>query len=258
MSERDHLSIGEVLQLLQDEFPDITVSKIRFLESRGLIEPERTPSGYRKFSDTDVERLRWILTQQKVHFLPLKVIRQRLGAGDLDLPDDTGHQDDTDDASRAGVGEEPATPGGEGGSAPTGARSLARQPRTLALSAAELAARAGLRPADVRELQRLGMLVPTSWGNEEVFDDEAVAVATAAGRCKVLGIEARHLRMFKVAAEREAGVYEQLLVPLLKRSVPDREEARARLEELVELGDTLRVAMLRLVLAHHLTDERDS
>ncbi len=102
------------------------------------------------------------------------------------------------------------------------------------------------------------MLVPTRWGDEEVFDDEALAVATAAGRCRELGIEARHLRMFKVAAEREAGVYEQLLVPLLKRSVPGRDEARARLDDLVKLGEELRVAMLRLVLAHHLTDEGDA
>src|SRR5579862_6912667 len=78
MSERSHLSIGEVLSLLRDEFPDVTISKIRFLESQGLVDPERTPSGYRKFYDHDVERLRWILQQQREHFLPLKVIRGRL------------------------------------------------------------------------------------------------------------------------------------------------------------------------------------
>ena len=74
----NHLSIGEVLSSLQDEFPDVTVSKIRFLESQGLIDPERTPSGYRKFYDRDLTRLRWILHQQKEHFLPLKVIKERL------------------------------------------------------------------------------------------------------------------------------------------------------------------------------------
>ena len=74
----DHLSIGEVLSLLQDEFPDVTISKIRFLESQGLIDPERTPSGYRKFYESDIERLRWILVQQREHFLPLKVIKDRL------------------------------------------------------------------------------------------------------------------------------------------------------------------------------------
>src|SRR6516162_10202810 len=78
MAERTHLSIGEVLSLLREEFPDVTISKIRFLESQGLVDPERTPSGYRKFYEHDVERLRWILRQQREHFLPLKVIRGRL------------------------------------------------------------------------------------------------------------------------------------------------------------------------------------
>src|SRR5258707_5976080 len=79
--ERAHLSIGEVLALLQEEFPDITISKIRFLESQGLLDPERTPSGYRKFYEPDLTRLRWILTQQRDHFLPLRVIKERLDSG---------------------------------------------------------------------------------------------------------------------------------------------------------------------------------
>src|SRR5579871_544284 len=84
MVDRRHLSIGEVLNLLREEFPDVTISKIRFLESQGLLEPERSPSGYRKFFEADVERLRWVLRQQREHFLPLKVIRDRLADGDLD------------------------------------------------------------------------------------------------------------------------------------------------------------------------------
>src|SRR4051794_40862175 len=76
--DRAHLSIGEVLALLQEEFPDITISKIRFLESQGLLDPERTPSGYRKFYEPDIDRLRWILQQQRENFLPLRVIKDRL------------------------------------------------------------------------------------------------------------------------------------------------------------------------------------
>ena len=83
MTSRTYLSIGDVLTLLREEFPDVTISKIRFLESQGLVNPERSPSGYRKFFDHDVERLRWVLRQQREHFLPLKVIRDRLDAGDL-------------------------------------------------------------------------------------------------------------------------------------------------------------------------------
>src|SRR3984957_20649437 len=90
MAERSHLSIGEVLSLLREEFPDVTISKIRFLESQGLVDPERTPSGYRKFYEHDVERLRWILRQQREHFLPLKVINGRRRAGAGGQPDDLG------------------------------------------------------------------------------------------------------------------------------------------------------------------------
>ena len=91
MSSRTYLSIGDVLTLLREEFPDVTISKIRFLESQGLVNPERSPSGYRKFFDHDVERLRWVLRQQREHFLPLKVIRDRLADGELDDPGDHGN-----------------------------------------------------------------------------------------------------------------------------------------------------------------------
>ena len=94
VGDRAHLSIGEVLSLLREEFADITISKIRFLESQGLVDPERTPSGYRKFYEDDVERLRWILRQQREHFLPLKVIKGRLSEadsdGELEAPDPSG------------------------------------------------------------------------------------------------------------------------------------------------------------------------
>src|SRR5215204_7176835 len=91
MADRSHLSIGEVLSLLQDDFPDVTISKIRFLESQGLLDPERTPSGYRKFYEGDIERLRWILRHQRDHFLPLKVMKDRLeeaAAAGLVVPPD--------------------------------------------------------------------------------------------------------------------------------------------------------------------------
>src|SRR4028119_1185204 len=90
VEERAYLSIGEVLALLKEEFPDVTISKIRFLESQGLLDPERTPSGYRKFYDTDVERLQWILRQQREHFLPLKVIKGRLRGGAAGAEDPPG------------------------------------------------------------------------------------------------------------------------------------------------------------------------
>jgi DNA-binding transcriptional MerR regulator len=266
MTERDHLSIGEVLNLLQEEFPDVTVSKIRFLESRGLIAPERTASGYRKFYDTDVERLRWILTQQKVHFLPLRVIRERLdqeafdldGAGflgdDEDLDDDDLDDEPEEEAPRAARGRarradlravDPPT-------ASPRARLFERRERTVALPIADLAEKSGLALTDVRELERLGLLQSTKFGDESVYDDEALAVACLAARFKAHGVEGRHLRTYKVAAEREAGLYEQLLIPVLKRSDEGRTEALDRLEELADLGEQMRAAMLRLVLDSHL------
>jgi DNA-binding transcriptional MerR regulator len=254
MPERDHLSIGEVLSLLAEDFPDVTVSKIRFLESRGLIAPERTPSGYRKFYDTDVERLRWILTQQKVHFLPLRVIRERLDQEAFDFDED----DDLDtDAPADGAPDRPelraieGTGGGE--AAPARPPVFAPVERTLALSLAELAERSGLPVADVRDLERQGLVVPTAWGDEMVYDDEALAVATLAARFKTFGVDGRHLRMYKLAAEREAGVYEQLVIPLLKRDADGRAEAVERLEELAGMGEAMRSAMLRLALRSHLS-----
>ncbi|HET6774392.1 MAG TPA: MerR family transcriptional regulator, partial [Acidimicrobiales bacterium] len=105
-TDRSHLSIGEVLSLLQDEFPDVTISKIRFLESQGLLDPERTPSGYRKFYEADIDRLRWILRQQKDHYLPLKVIKDRL--------DEVGPvRTAPTDASPAGDGPSPGGPAPE-------------------------------------------------------------------------------------------------------------------------------------------------
>lgn len=119
-ADRPHLSIGEVLEVLRDEFPDVTVSKIRFLESQGLVTPERTPSGYRKFQTEDVERLRWILRQQKEHYLPLKIIKGRLGADGIDEESDAELDDGLTPEQRATEQRAPAQtePDGESATAP--------------------------------------------------------------------------------------------------------------------------------------------
>jgi len=104
VTSRPYLSIGDVLTLLREEFPDVTISKIRFLESQGLVNPERSPSGYRKFYEGDVERLRWVLRQQREHFLPLKVIRDRLADGDLADTPATAHNGNVDEPVHAAVG----------------------------------------------------------------------------------------------------------------------------------------------------------
>ena len=263
MPDRDHLSIGEVLDLLQDDFPDITISKIRFLESQGLLAPERTPSGYRKFYGADMARLRWILAQQKDHFLPLKVIRERL---DQDQPDfmamadaaagevaEAEHVPDGTDsaAGEAGSGPEADEPGtGTGEQDLDAPRIFRSEPTGLSLSFQELCDAAGLRSPELKELERLGMIQSINFGDQVVYTESALEVALLAAKFKSHGVDSRHLRMYKVAAEREAGFYEQLLAPILKRRAPeDRAQAREVLEELADLGEQMRVAMLRLSLS---------
>lgn len=263
MADRSHLSIGEVLSLLQDDFPDVTISKIRFLESQGLLDPERTPSGYRKFYEPDIERLRWILRHQRDHFLPLKVIKERLEAADaagLPVPPDEPAPpppvaEPTGDApapapevrrsSRPAppLPSLPATPADNG---------LDPGPSGVSLTKEELAQASGLEPAALDELARYGLLVGEQVGGDTYFDGEALVVARAAAGFMRFGIEARHLRMYKVAAEREAGFMEQVIMPLLKQRNPTaRQQAAQNLGEMAHLGEQLRGALLRSALRGH-------
>jgi DNA-binding transcriptional MerR regulator len=281
MSDRSHLSIGEVLSLLQDDFPDVTISKIRFLESQGLLDPERTPSGYRKFYEADIERLRWILRHQRDHFLPLKVMKDRLeeaaNQGLVVPPDEPPAKppaaapslfEDADavptprggPAAVADAGARPAA----GHSPSRGARpaptmpSLPVRPSTNPLDAGpsgvsftleELAEASGLTQRQLGELTRYGLLVGHSVGGDTFFDGDALIVARTAAGFVRFGIEARHLRMYKVAAEREAGFMEQVVMPLLKQRNPTaRQQAADNLGELAGLGEQLRAALLRSAL----------
>jgi DNA-binding transcriptional MerR regulator len=228
-----HLSIGEVLSLLQAEFPDVTISKIRFLESQGLIDPERTPSGYRKFYPADIDRLRWVLRQQRDAFLPLKVIREKIQRGEH-----LGRFDDTDVVEHPpGAGPEPSPE-----DVPTGM-----------MDVEELAAASGLEPRQIVELERYGLVQPRTVGNTTVYDHDALVVCRLAVRFAAFGVESRHLRMYRSAAEREAGVFEQVVIPLEKQRNPSaRRQARENLKELASLGERLHRAMLAQVLRPHI------
>jgi len=251
---RAHLSIGEVLSLLQDEYPDITISKIRFLESQGLLDPERTPSGYRKFYDADIERLRWILRQQKEHFLPLKVIKDRLASGELDIEPEPN----VEEVPVASVSPEPPTVparpsrparGLGDGARPAGRDLLDAGESSVSLSADELARAVGLTNRQLAELERYGIVEARTLGSTKYYDDEALLVAKACASFLERGLESRHLRMYKVAAEREASLYEQLIIPMLKRHRPGaRAEALQAMGEVAELGDQLHRALLRRLL----------
>jgi DNA-binding transcriptional MerR regulator len=297
--DQSHLSIGEVLTLLQSEFPDVTISKIRFLEAQGLLDPERSPSGYRKFHDDDIDRIRWILTQQRDHFLPLKVIKERLANGDLstDVPEGvlpfTRESGSIESSASAGaddgvariLAESPNTISSpvtvqENGSAPEDhleqmavedergrhpavhvkgdpgpvAAPLGELRRSGAnLSLEDLSRESGLTLRELGDLERFGLIATRSIGQVTYYDDEALIVARLASGFHRHGIETRHLRMFKVGAEREAALFEQLITPLLrKRTAEAREQAVAILEDLAELADDLRASMVRTVLREYL------
>ena len=219
---RDYLSIGEVLESVKEEFPDISISKIRFLESEGLISPERTGSGYRKFFEGDLARLRYILGLQRDQFLPLRVIRERLEQVEANggVPPST---------------EAPANPG---------ARSKAPStPSTtdLQLSRQELSEASGLSERDLAGLQDFGLL-----SGNGVYDGNDLVVATAARRLFDYGLEPRHLRIYRQWAEREAAFIEQIVGPVTKRRKPQaQEEAAQTSAELMELSRRLREALLR-------------
>lgn len=373
MSGRAYLSIGDVLSLLREEFPDVTISKIRFLESQGLVNPERTPSGYRKFFEPDVERLRWVLRQQREHFLPLKVIKGRLD-NDLQPPPDQpvlplvpGHevgargplasQPGTGDdharfaqrtasavavadavaeverggvrggqlgaqapfASRSGASrrdvEDPTprssegsagssvttriveTSGGQappqgayrgataadeavsgtlasapgyatGPSRPSPPRSSPRtqpvdatpRPSAPALAVGtlgpgatmtleELAAAAGLSLEEARELESYGLISGKTVGGVVYYDAEALTISAIAAGFASFGVEARHLRLHKHAAEREAGFIEAVVLPLLKQRNPQsRQKAQEMVVELSRLGMAMRAALLHSAL----------
>ncbi len=386
MTSRSYLSIGDVLTLLRQEFPDVTISKIRFLESQGLVNPERTPSGYRKFYEHDVERLRWVLRQQREHFLPLKVIKDRLDDGSeagatpeaspgtapadgvpvpavhpveepvlvgqrirTDVTEGSAPSDGVaegvllsgpevvrqvaassgsgpvglrlapDESSAAGTGEAPGRAGlptgahpaapeatdpeardesgpvddgweepvaktAEGNPAappprrsPSARRGKAEPVPVVAevtvsesrpeepavapggapadddgasLSVEELSVACGLDVAVLIELQEFGLLVPRAVAGVPYFDEEALAVAVLAARFAQFGIEPRHLRLYKNAADREAGFVEQILLPLVRQRNPAaRARAQQTADDLAGLGQQLRATLLRQALS---------
>jgi len=364
VSTRTYLSIGDVLTLLRQEFPDITISKIRFLESQGLVNPERSPSGYRKFYDHDVERLRWVLRQQREHFLPLKVIRDRLARnGDIstdaaDFEDTDGdeatsgerHGDDlkanatrpaepvvravapsVDDGlaaaavspngsleardadewadprvdTRTGALVTTSSPLAPRGSSvktaqvsrreaeakvatepePRAAKPAAAAPAPVAvpteppaprgakaaresavavdavaanvtgasLTLDELCSASGLAATEVASLEGFGLIEPLVIGGALYYDEEGLTVAKLVADFARFGIEPRHLRLFRNAVDRELGLIEQVVTPLLRQRNPEaRQRAVDASNELSRLGQSLRAAILRKALHHHL------
>jgi DNA-binding transcriptional MerR regulator len=231
---RAYLSIGEVLSKLRSEFPDVTISKIRFLEAEGLIDPQRTPSGYRKFTSVDLERLRYVLLAQRDAYLPLKVIKENLDALDRGL-----------------------TPPTQPGSMPTirlasGDQLSADnfQPRTdIRLSREELLTSSKLSDEQLVEIEGYGLITPKG----RFYDGDALAVATAVASLASFGIEARHLRAFKTAADREVGLIQQVVTPMYKQKNTD---SKARADELVKELSSLSVQLHAALVRSGLNESR--
>jgi DNA-binding transcriptional MerR regulator len=227
------MSIGEVLSMLRADFPEVSISKIRFLEAEGLVEPERTASGYRKFSHRDVERLRYVLTSQREHYLPLKVIKEHLDAIDRGL-------------------EPPAIPGGgpvvprivlaaDGGPAPD---TFAPDGSELRLSRAELLRAAEVDDALLTQLETFGLVRPRTGAQH--YDGEAVVIAKAAGELAAFGVEPRHLRAFKTAADREVGLVEQVVAPMRRgRDAAARARAEDTIAQMAALSVRLHAALVK-------------
>jgi DNA-binding transcriptional MerR regulator len=213
------LSIGQVLARLANEFPELTNSKLRFLEEQGLVRPSRTRSGYRKFSAADVERVRVVLSMQRDHYLPLKVIRTYLA--DLD------------------AGKDPAVPGSGAGDAVQSIIPAARR-----LGRDDVIAEAGATPHLFSDAVSASLIVPA-----ESYTDDTVHVLRALVELQRSGIEPRHLRGFRAAAERELALIESALMPISKRGdAASRAKAQELSGEIAGHFETVRGSLIRQAL----------
>ncbi|MBF6348068.1 MULTISPECIES: transcriptional regulator FtsR [Nocardia] len=246
------MSIGSVLDLLRPDFPDITISKIRFLEAEGLIRPERTPSGYRRFSVADYERLRFVLTAQRDQYLPLKVIKEQLeaidsGAATLGVREARARAR----TARPDAGRDVAD---EAALTPRPPRRLAVQPgritadelefdHEIRVTREDLLEQAGIDDKFLTDLIRANLITPGAAG---FFDADAVTLATTAKAMAEFGLEARHLRAFKLAADREAALVAQIAAPIAKsRDAGARARAEETVRELAALSLTLHASLVK-------------
>lgn len=261
---RGGMSIGSVLDLLRPDFPDITISKIRFLEAEGLIRPERTPSGYRRFSIADCERLRFVLTAQRDQYLPLKVIKEQLevidsGAATLGVREararaHSGRNGAPEPGHAMSDSELTATPVAHSSARTAPPRRLGVVPGEISpdelrfdheirLTRADLLARAEIDEKFLADLIRANLITP---GVAGFFDEDAVTLAKTAKAMAEFGLEARHLRAFKLAADREAALVAQIAAPIAKsRDAGARARAEETVRELAALSLTLHTCLVK-------------
>jgi DNA-binding transcriptional MerR regulator len=252
------MSIGEVLSQLRPEFADVTISKLRFLEAEGLVEPFRAPSGYRKYTAAHVERLRFILTAQRDRYLPLRVIREQIEAMDRgerviglpavppppapappSSPDEVSYVTARPVVVTAATAPPLASPAPATPPAPSQRSELG----DTRLTRDELSQRSGLDEAGLVDLEQYGLLVPGSSG---YYGGEALLVARIAAQLAEYGLEGRHLRPYRATADREVGLLAQLVTPLARQaSLGGREQALETVHELAVLCAQLHGALVR-------------
>ena len=222
---RAYLSIGEVLSKLRNEFPDVTISKIRFLETEGLLDPARTPSGYRKFTSSDLERLRYVLSAQRDQYLPLRVIKENLDALDRGLtPAVNGTK---------AITPRVATVDGE-------LTNLVLD-KNLKLNRSELLEAANITEKQLSELESYGLITIKG----RYYDGDALAIARVVSELSAFGIESRHLRSYKTAADREVSLISQVVAPILKQRGSEASARAAEVErELAALSIKLHAALV--------------
>ena len=295
MADRGYKSIGEVLGLLLEEFPNVTISKIRFLESQGLIEPERTPSGYRKFTDAEIERLRYILREQETNYLPLRVIRDRLDESGSIPRDPTAPTNLPPALRNQTVGDvsrelarihklNPSSLGGDGIDESVeieidpvvlaeserlhpAARRAVPKPTTQAPAAVptsavpqggpvsheDLVEVSGLTDAEVRMLEQFGLISSRQVGGDTFYEAAAREIGVLAKGFLDLGIDIRHLKSWRLAAEKEAALFEQRLMPLLRQKNPEAKSQSAdMLASLVGLAGDLRRVLVQQAVGQFL------
>jgi DNA-binding transcriptional MerR regulator len=227
---RSSFGIGEVLAQLRAEFPDISVSKIRFLEAEGLIEPARSPSGYRRFGTGDVDRLRYILTAQRDQYLPLRVIKERL------LPA----------AARPGTAHSGPVHSGTPRSGPPRSGTEQTASRGAMLSRRELLEAAGIDDGQLSELEAFGLVQRVG----RQYGQDALEIARTVAALAGYGVQARHLRSVRAAAERETSLIEQVVAPTLRQRQPGaRQQAGQTAREIAALSLRLHRALLEAALA---------
>jgi len=229
---RDYLTIGEVVQRLEEDHPDLTVSKIRFLEDEGLISPARTSGGYRKFGEDDVARIEIVLKMQRDHFLPLAVIRERLDEIDRGkVPEELRHAPSTVEAARLPIEEAASV-------------AIVDAPQEL-----------GIPVEFVRELARYGLVTPKGSGDAASLLHGDVEIAQAAWPLRKFGVEPRHLKMFDQFAEREASLHQQILMPAARLRTPEaRQRVLRQLEELTQLMEDVKQRLLHRALRRTFED----